>query len=143
MEHKKKTFFKVTGPYDAFDNLRASIFKNKSMALMGLIWGWPLDEIFMEEPATRGNGHAVAAIGYATEDEEPYLVIQNSYGINAGAGGKHYLSRKVVNDAVEKYSAFMFLDLCRPQAQFLNAHKLGTKWLWLANIWLGIKKLFI
>jgi len=39
-----------------------------------------------------------------------YLIIQNSYGKEAGENGRHYVSRKVVNYFVKRYGAMMFID---------------------------------
>ena len=145
-EHRKKSYFKISGQYDNFDNLRASLWLYKTPIIMGLVWGWPLAQVYLEEPQESGFGHAVTAIGFADvirgETTKTFLVIQNSYGENAGENGKHYLSREVVNDAVDKYMAFMFIDLPKEEAKFLNEHKLSTQWRFLAKIAAGFKNYF-
>lgn len=114
--HKKKTYFKVGGPYDAFDTIRSSIYhyrdKGQGVAL-GVVWGWSNEQMFIDEPAEQGGGHAIACIGWDKE----YLVIQNSYGLKAGKHGYVYLSRKVINANVEKFGAFMLTDIPREQVE--------------------------
>src|SRR3990167_6814087 len=145
-KNRKKSYFKIEGQYDHFDDLRASIWLYKTPIIMGLIWGWPLEQVYLEEPQESGFGHAISAIGFADVEKdgkvEPYLIIQNSYGKNAGENGKHYLSRRVVNDAVEKYMAFMFIDIPKEEAKFLNEHKLSTKWRFLNKLSSVLKSYF-
>lgn len=105
--HKKQTYFKVTGPFDAFDNIRGAVYSLKDRAAIGVVWGWPNDEMFLDEPVSYGSGHALAVIGWDKE----YLVVKQSYGPNAGKQGYVYISRKVINDNVDKYGAFMLTDL--------------------------------
>lgn len=109
--HKKKSYFKVTGPYDHFDNLRASIYKYKSAAAIGVIWGWPMTDVYIKTPSNTGGGHAIPVVGW----EGDYLTIKQSYGLDAGDHGFQYLHRDVINANVDKYGAFMFLDLPKPE----------------------------
>lgn len=119
-KHLKKSFFSITGQYDAFDNIRAFIwaFKaEKRAVVMGVLWSWPLSQAIMRENPESGGGHAIYAIGWKMIDREPYLVIQNSYGKDAGDDGKHYFSRKIINECVGKYGAFSFIDMPKKEAQ--------------------------
>lgn len=109
--HKKKAYVAVTGPYDHFDNIRATIwyFRNeKRLPTTGVIWNWPLNQMLIETPVTEGQGHAMYACGWTTDG---HLIYGQSYGPNAGDKGVHYLSREVVNKYVSLYGAYTFLDL--------------------------------
>lgn len=131
VEHKKKTFFKVTGGYDDFDNIRATIFARKSAVGFGIVWGWPASQVIMDEPKTSGVGHMITAIGWKEIHGEPHIVIQNSYGTDAGEQGIHYFSRAVINDAVKRYGSYMFIDMDKDTAEWYtrNQIKLGDSWI--------------
>lgn len=118
--HAKRAFFSVDGPYDAFDDIRAALWRfrdEKRGVGLGVLWSWPLSQVVMKEPGTSNFGHMVYAIGWITseEDGKPYLVIQNSAGESAGVKGRHYFSREVVNRFVVTYGAFMFVDLTKEE----------------------------
>jgi len=113
-KYRKRSYFKITGSYDHFDNIRASIWKfrdKKCLASLGLLWGYPLDQKVLEKPTTSGYGHAVAVVGWKYIEEKPYLIIINQYGESAGDKGYHYLSREVINKWAEEYGSFMFVDI--------------------------------
>jgi len=109
--HKKQTYFKVTGPYDHFDNIRASLWHfrdKKQAAILGVEYGWPSTQVYMDS-LEGGSGHCMYAVGFEGE----YLQVINSYGEDTGRFGVVYLRREVVNDGVEKYGAFMLTDIPR------------------------------
>ena len=149
-KHKKKSFFKVEGPYDPFDNIRAAIWKfreSKQAVVLGLVWGWPITQTNMLTPCETGFGHAVAAIGWSGD----YIIIQNSYGTEAGQGGLHYIHRDVINADVKRFGAYMLVDLDREQAEYMidNGIKDTDNWLiallkalstFIRNLWSGITK---
>lgn len=107
--HKKKSYMAITGPYDHFDNIRSSIwyFRNEKRGVVtGTLWPWPLSQITMDKVPLKGNGHSIAIIGWVND----HLIIQNSYGLEAGNKGVHYFSRDIINAMVAQYGAFMFTD---------------------------------
>ena len=111
--HQKESYFEVIGPYDPFDDIRASIwlFKAQKRAVaIGLVFSWPLSQVLLKDAANEGFGHAMAAVGFKTIAGVPHLEVLNSYGENAGDKGKHYVSREVINKYVREYGAFMFVD---------------------------------
>ena len=132
--HKQKSYFKVVGQFDPFDNLRASLFLYKRPAVLGLIWGWPLTQVFLQGTPSAGFGHAITAIGYDRKNGEDFLIIQNSYGLQAGDKGRHYLSRETYNTYYEMFGCFMFIDLPPDEAKFHNKWKLPLKYNWIAKI---------
>lgn len=112
-KHRKKSYFRIVGQYDHFDNIRGAIwaFRDKKCIVgFGTRWGWGLYQYKIEAPASSGFGHMAAIVGWTKEGGKEYLIVQNSYGEAAGSGGYHLFSREVINASVEQYGAFMFLD---------------------------------
>ena len=140
--YAKKSFFFVTGPYDDFDNIKASLwyFRNEKRLIgIGVIWSWALTQEILEIPEENGFGHAVTVIGWEKRDGKDYLVIQNSYGKEAGENGRHYLSRKAVNTFVKRFGAGMFLDLPKNTAKYYNESRIKLSDNWVVVL---IKKFF-
>lgn len=120
--YRKKTYFKVTGPYKPFDNIRSAIWKfreQKQAVALGVLWSWKTDDKFLTvENSKRGTfGHALFILGWDTIGGETYLVAQNSFGEGAGEGGLHHVSRDIINNYAEKYGAFMMVDLDPEEAR--------------------------
>lgn len=111
--HQKKTYFIVLGPHDAFDNIRASMYALRDGVAIGVTWGWPLTQTHIDEPAPNGGGHAVKVVGW----DNDYLIIKQSYGLDAGQDGYVYMSRKVINANVDRYGAFMLTDMPRDKVE--------------------------
>lgn len=130
--YRKKTFFKVTGPYDAFDNARATMWKLKDAIGSGVLWGWPLNQSYLKTIPTSGGGHAVTYIGATfMDDGTPVIILQNSYGEKAGDKGLFYMTREVYNHFSNKYGAYVFVDISPEEAKecMQNGIKLGDSWL--------------
>lgn len=128
--HKKKSFFKVTGPYDAFDNIRASMWKfrdKKQGVAIGVIYGWSTYDKIVDTTTDRGGGHAMAVVGW----EGDRLVVQNSYGTQTGDNGYQYIHRNIINANVDRYGAFMLVDIDRTQAEYLIDNGIKADWNWL------------
>lgn len=122
--HAKNSYMAVSGPYDPFDDIRASMWlfrEQKRGVVLGVLWNYPVSEPEINEPAESGEGHAIYALGWVTRHGEPYLVIQNSYGTEVGDKGRFYLSRKVVNKFAPLYGSYMFVDMTR--AEYLERVK--------------------
>lgn len=120
--HKKGSYFDVKGPYDSFDDIRASIFKFKSGVLIGVVWSWDKSKAYIDEASDEGEGHALAvALGW----DGDYLVVQNSWGKDTGKDGYHYIHRNVINKFVGMYGAYMFSDISKEEAEDYIKH--GTK----------------
>lgn len=136
-EHRKKTFFKVTGQYDHFDNARAALYKFKSPIGTGVQFGWPLQKHNLDTIPTGGYGHAVTIVGFTPN----YLILQNSYGTDAGIGGKHYISRDVYNHFAERYGHYMFIDIPREDVEYNMEYNIHIGDNWLVQLWKVIKSL--
>lgn len=116
-KHKKKTFFSVVGAYDHFDTIRAAIYKfrdKRQAVVLGVEWGWAFDDVYITE-LKRGGGHALCCLGW----QDDYLVIQNSYGVAWGDNGVNYIHRSVINPNVDRFGAFMLVDIDRDTAQYM------------------------
>jgi hypothetical protein len=134
--HMKESYFKVKGQHDTFDDIRASIWKFREVkraVSIGVLWEWRLGEKFLTKETAIGGqyGHCLAVIGWETIDDETYLVVHNSYGTRAGENGLHYISRDVINKNIDKYGAFMMVDISKEDAQYKldRGIKEGDNWL--------------
>ncbi len=115
--HRKKAYFSIDGPYDTFDNIRATIWKfrnEKRAVLSGAFWksSWTGQYygIIPKDTEPSNSGHAFAIIGWRLIFGEPCLVIQNSYGKQLGNEGLFYMPREVANrDLI--FGNFTFLDM--------------------------------
>ena len=131
-KHAKRSFFKITGPYDHFDNARTSMWKFKSPAGTGVNFGWSLSRKVFDTIPQGGFGHAMALRGYtALEDGREVIVLRNSYGKEAGDNGDHYITREVYNHFAEKYGHYMFVDIDKEDAKDLleKGIKIGDSFL--------------
>ncbi len=133
-KNKAGSYFAVTGPYDHYDNIRATIwlFRNTDKCAVGsgVLWGWPLQQTVMSVPCSQGCGHFIIGIGWDTQG----IFVQNSVGLSVGINGRHYFSREVINDAVEKYGAYMFHPMSKDDAQYLNVNNLKVTDNWVVQI---------
>lgn len=131
LKHRANSYFEVKGPYDAFDDVRASIwyFKDKKqLVLFGLEFGWPLYESVLNLKDNNGGfGHAMYICGW----EGDYLLAVNSAGVNAGDGGIHKIPRETFNHYADEYGVMMVVDIPRGDSEYMlqNQIKLEDNWL--------------
>lgn len=130
VDFQKKSYFKISGPYDAYNNIRASIWQfreKKQAAVMGLMWHWPTDTKFLQGTSKDGFGHMVAIIGWTASG----LVIQNSAGLESGDKGLHILPREEANYYVKIFGSYMLVDLDKEEVRRMIDHgiKIGDNWL--------------
>mgnify|MGYP001561716928 CR=1 FL=1 len=140
IRQRKKSFFKVTGPYDHYDNIRASIWKfrdKKQAVVTGIKWHWASKEVVLTGTPEFGFGHLVAEIGW----DERGIKIQNSAGLKAGEGGCHYMPREEVNYYVAKYGAYMFVDLEPEDAKYYLDNGIKITDNWIVALWKALKSL--
>ena len=138
-KHRKEAYVKISGPYDAFDNIRASIWKyrdQKRAPGFGLLWNWPLSDPKIDNPQEGGSGHMTYFLGWEGKD---YLILQNSYGIKVGDEGKFYIHRDIVNHYFDIFGSYMFIDMTPEDAKALMD---GNLYSWIVKIKLFIRKLF-
>lgn len=137
IKHFKKSYIKVTGPYDHFDNIRATIWKyqnEKRAVVSGLYWGWSKNQQILNTIPTEPRGHAIYYAGWREIKENIYLVLVNSYGKDAGDNGKHYISREVINHFVEMYGAYMFLDMAPDTIKYMLDNSITDRDNWITQL---------
>lgn len=115
-KHRKASFLKVEGPYDFFDNIRATLWKfrgDRRSVVIGLTWCYE----WMDAPygiintvGTPAFGHAFKVYGADTFNGKLYLKAQLSNGTEIGDKGIFYISREIINTGKD-YGAFMFADM--------------------------------
>jgi hypothetical protein len=144
--HRKKTYATCKGQYDAFDNIRATLWLNRAKkqgVIMGVVWGWPISQAILDNVSPDGFGHAVPVIGFCTIEGVPYLKIQNSAGLAAGKQGIQYLSREVANYFVGQYGAYTFIDIDPEDAEYTQAIGAKLSDNWFIKLLKALKSIFI
>lgn len=137
IKHKKRSYTKITGHYDHYDNIRASIyyFRNEKRAIvLGVEWGWPLDQEIIDD-IKPGFGHALCAIGWSRTG----LIVLNSAGKEAGNKGIHIITRNVINYYVDKYGAFMFIDYTPDSLRYMIYNKIELRDNWVIQLFKAVK----
>lgn len=132
--HIKKSFFEVTGPYDHFDNIRATIWKyrgEKRAVGSGFVFGWDRTQEKLDDIKLDGEGHAMPYVGWADDN---YLICAQSSGKKAGKDGFHLVSRKVVNHSVGLFQAFMFLDMDPETVKWMLDHGIKDRDNWVIQL---------
>lgn len=140
LEHKKASFMDCKGQYDAFGNLRATIWrfrKEKRAVVSGLLWGWDTKAERINDIGNPQGGHAILYRGWKGE----YLIMQNSYGKEAGRNGIHLVHRNVVNKYVSMYGAYMFQDISVEEARWYRDNGTKVDKNWLINLWRSLVNL--
>lgn len=114
--HKKQSYFEVKGPYDGFDDVRATMWyfrEEKVAVLMGVEWGWDLSDVYIDVQKD-GFGHAMYVIGW----DGDYLMVVNSAGEKAGDRGIHYIHRNIINRSVDLWGAYGVIDTPRNAIEY-------------------------
>ena len=116
-KYRDLSFFAVDGPYDSFDNVRSTLLMHqqyRQAVTFGLEWhpewteapGGVIPEIM---PASQGEGHDMMIVGQKTIGGNLHLVLQQSWGPNAGDGGFYYFPRTVINQcSTQGYGSYIF-----------------------------------
>jgi hypothetical protein len=148
IEHKKRSYFKVTGPYDLFDNMRATMFafsKENRLVITGAKWkhAWTVANgaIIPKEITDGGFGHAFVFNGTKKIDGEIYLKAILSNGSDFGDGGFYYFPREVVNRDF-RWGGYTLIDISKEDAHILIDRKMKLNLLWLAKVLQKLINLF-
>ena len=124
VKHRKKSYVSIDGPYDNFDNIRATIHKHKEekrAVITGLLWKWSMKEpVITNVVSNRGEGHCIWICGWKKVNGQPMLILVNSYGNWSGDNGLFYVPRAVVNHAVNKFGSYTFVDMTPEELQKVN-----------------------
>lgn len=137
-KHFKDSYFAVTGQYDHFDNIRATIWKyryEKRAVASGFVFVWSSSDIIFKDFGQSGSGHAMTYVGWEEIDGEIYLIVANSYGKDAGKDGYHYVSREVVNKSVNIYGAFTFLDMNPETVKYMIENGITDRDNWIIQLY--------
>lgn len=133
--HRKKSFFDVEGPYDAFDNFRTIIAKNKEIIVTGVRWrrNWLSSSmgngVIPPEEIGGGYLHALAITGWKQVEGEPRIIAQNSWGKKMGDKGRFYYNREVFNREFT-FGGFTFVDISPQEAKYHLDNKLKVDHNW-------------
>lgn len=132
---KDGSFFMVDGPNDAFDNIRSTIYANRTSRRaveFGLCWRseWtyaPAGIITDSGYITpSGDGHAISIIGQKIINGVPYLMLQNSWGVNFGDRGIYYFPRSVINkEATAGFGMYTLSKLSGTRASLYTAYNIN------------------
>ena len=150
-KHRKESYLKVDGPYDLFDNLRATLWKNreeKRSVVTGALWrdAWTRAENGMITSADypAAFGHAFKVYGWLEWQGEPMLMAQLSNGTDIGDEGTFYFSRDVVNKEF-RFGAYTFKDITPDSARYHqdNRLKVDVRRNWFVELLLIIKRIFV
>jgi len=137
VKHIKKTYVDVTGQYDAFDDIRVSIWKyrnEKRGVVSGVLWGWDTHNPIINTIPNTNAGHCIYFAGWKTIENVPYLIIVNSYGAGVGDVGTFYMSREVVNHFVDMYGAYMFIDMSPEDVKYMLDNGIKDKDSWMIQL---------
>ena len=133
-EHAQSAFFEIKpiGSLDLFDSIRYTLWKfrdEKRGAVAGTLWDydWQNREIIDSEGSPAG-GHQIAIIGW----QDDFLVIQNSYGNQAGKNGMHLFSIGIVN-ARFNLGVSVFKDCSEEEIKKLKKANSDSWWKKLLN----------
>ena len=142
--HRKKSYFRVDGPYDNFNNCRAALWQHredKASILTGVIFqrGWnEAKDGIIDFEGDSLFGHALKISGQKKINGKWYLVGQLSNGINNGNNGLFYFSQDIINKyfKFKEFGAYQFIDLPPEEAKVFA-------WSFWRMIWEFIKKIFL
>ncbi len=142
--HRKKSYFKVDGPYDTFNCFRANLWQHresKSSILTGVIWqtGWNnAKDGIIDFEGTSLFGHALKICGQKKIDGKWFLVGQLSNGKSMGKDGLFFFSQDIINKyfKYKEYGAYQFIDLSPEEAKVFA-------WSFWRRIWEYIKNIFL
>lgn len=120
-EHKQAAMLWVKGPYDTFDNIRASLWLLKNLPeprrragiMAGAYWHFETGEDGVVRRYLGGKdvGHAFRIRGQQMVNGVPHLLVQNSYGTGNGFRGLYYFPREIVNQTFAPYGQAIFVDM--------------------------------
>lgn len=143
---------KPQGKLDSYDVARSAIatlntlFPDKKHGcVFGMLWGYPMTDVYIDVPSDSGNGHAIPLYW----ETNSHLNAIQSYGLEAGNQGEQMIARAVFNKWAEDFGCFIPIDATRAQIDALIAS--GSKFNdpWRVNIvrrfvdaYKGLKKPF-
>lgn len=118
-KYKMPAFFKVDGPYDAFDNHRAQLYRHKpdNGIALGIPWYESFNETGSNGIVKPGEGayfwHAVTVKGYRYINNKEYVRVRSWSGRMFGKNSYGYFTREQFNKllATAGSISFMYKDI--------------------------------
>lgn len=110
LRHLKKAYVRTKGPYDAYDNIRATIWMyraQKRAVTIGVLFGWSLYVDVLDGISSGGFGHMMYVIGW----DKKGLIVVNSAGKSAGINGVHHMTRETIEYYVPIFDAYTTIDM--------------------------------
>lgn len=137
-----ETFWIIDGPFDAFDNIRSTLYMNyqaglKVGVLFGLNWRseWYASIVKGTYDKSEGSAHCIWLRGQKMIDGEPYIILQQSGGRNEGDNGLFYLNRAAINkEFAAGFGAFTAKDLPLKTAGYFIENCIMAKDNWLMSM---------
>lgn len=151
IEHQKDSYMECDGYKDKFDSTRVAMWESfqtflrtnnpshKKAPSIGFYWQpeWTSQaSISMPLYPTKDFPHNVFARGQKTINGQPYIIIHNSYGKDAGDGGVHYFPRDVFNKFVAFSRTFEDIDPERVKRMQWGLLALMANYLAMLSAWL-------
>jgi len=153
---RKSSFFKISGPYDLFDNIRATLWDSKikyeksgnksdlKIIITGAIWkhAWTVAEggIVPSQQFQGGFGHAFVLTGVKEIDNELFIEATLSNGVDIGDRGKFYFNRETINREL-LWGAYTLRDIEPELAKILIEKEWSVSMSGFAKIIMFFKKL--
>lgn len=141
-DYRKESFMNISGPYDLFDNIRATLWKlrkEKRTVVKGILWRSSWTEArggvipHLDYPI-QGYGHAFKIFGWTTINGMEYLIAQLSNGVDIGDRGIFYMPRGIINES-KPYGAITFKDMPVEVARSTQASPYFFDDLYITKIW--------
>lgn len=148
--YAKGSYLTVTGPYDLFDNMRATMWANRverRSIVTGLLWrySWtysPGGIIPASGYEETGVPHAFRIAGFQKINDVIYAVAPLTNGRTIGDSGVFYIPREVINrECKPQWGYYTFKDATPDEIKYLLNKGLTVKSLWWVRFWIAIKKL--
>lgn len=140
-KHRKLSYFRVNGRYDAFDNIRVAMHQfreEKRTILVGATWRQSWTDapkgVIPRGYEQNGFGHAFKIFGQKLINGEIYLKAQLSNTIDIGDDGIFYFSRETVNKEFT-YGVYMFKDIAPEEVLSLQESDLKVTDTWYKKLW--------
>lgn len=134
---------------DMFDSMRATMMQANAPLEAGVTWYEDWDNspngIVPASYQTVLGGHAIKLAGWKTINGMPYIVVQNSWGSDAGDGGLFYFSREIANKIFDE--VYIWSDVASQEIKQLGLlaallRNLRNLYIVLENIPQAIKNIF-
>lgn len=117
-KYKKASYLKIDGPYDVFDNIRATLYLMRTErrssftgALWKYVWTTAPNGFIPKFDLNKGEfGHSFKIFDWKEVEGELYLTAQLSNGTDTGDKGIFYFPRNVVNKEFT-YGSYTFSDI--------------------------------